>query len=136
MSNSNFQGSWIFVGVCQAEDTNEVAWRSTGRMLYCLDSRFFHQGSGSNHPYGDRKVSSGDRILLRLDLDERTLSFAVNEDNLKVLFTDLPETAYYPCVDLRDCGDQVRILSNNPQSKKNIFSIVYVDARYKIDDKF
>ena len=31
------------------------------------------------------------------------------------MFKDLPAIAYYPCVDLRDCGDQVRILSNNPQ---------------------
>merc|ERR1719171_853298 len=78
------QSSWIFFGVAQADDPNDVAWRSSGRMLYCLDSRFFHQGSGANHPHGDRKVGSGDRILIRLDCDAHTLEFAVNDDNLTV----------------------------------------------------
>jgi len=102
------------VGVAQADDTNDVAWRSSGHMLYCLDSRVFHQGSGSNHPCGDRKVCSGDCLRVVLDCTRRTLAFGVNSEKPLVLFRDLAPAAYVPAVDLRDCGDKVRILSSNP----------------------
>ena len=110
------QSSWIFVGVVQAEDTNDVAWRATGHMLYCLDSRFFHQGSGQNHPMGDRKIVSGDSIRVVLDCTRHTLAFGVNEEQPIVLFRDLEATWYVAAVDLRDCGDKVRILSSRQTS--------------------
>lgn len=106
--------SWIFVGVAQADDPNDVAWRSSGRMLYCLDSRFFHQGSGQNHPSGDRKISSGDCIRVVLDCTNHTLAFGINNEKPLVLFRELAPVAYVPAVDLRDCGDKVCILSSNP----------------------
>jgi len=109
---SETQSSWIFVGVAQADDPNDVAWRSTGHMLYCLDSRFFHQGSGQNHPCGDRKICSGDCVRVVLDCTRHTLAFGINDEKPIVLFRDLEPTFYVPAVDLRDCGDKVRILSN------------------------
>eukprot|EP00446_Apocalathium_sp_SHHI-4_P068831 CAMPEP_0177526318 /NCGR_PEP_ID=MMETSP0369-20130122/51025_1 /TAXON_ID=447022 ORGANISM="Scrippsiella hangoei-like, Strain SHHI-4" /NCGR_SAMPLE_ID=MMETSP0369 /ASSEMBLY_ACC=CAM_ASM_000364 /LENGTH=334 /DNA_ID=CAMNT_0019006545 /DNA_START=15 /DNA_END=1015 /DNA_ORIENTATION=- len=108
------QSSWIFVGVARADDLNDVAWRSSGHMLYCLDSRYFHQGSGQNHPSGDRKINSGDCIRVVLDCTQRTLAFGVNKEKLFVLFRDLEPVPYVPAVDLRDCGDKVRILSSSP----------------------
>lgn len=108
------QSSWIFVGVAQADDPNDVAWRSTGHMLYCLDSRYFHQGSGQNHPCGDRKISSGDCIRVVLDCTRQTIAFGINNEKPLVLFRDIAPAAYVPAVDLRDCGDKVRILSSNP----------------------
>jgi len=106
------QSSWIFVGIAQADDSNDVAWRSTGRMLYCLDARYFHQGSGQNHPNGDRKIYSGDCIRVTLDCQTHTLAFGVNQEKSLVLFQDLPAVAYVPAVDLRDCGDKVRLVSD------------------------
>ncbi|CAK9006200.1 unnamed protein product [Durusdinium trenchii] len=106
------QSSWIFVGVVQAEDLNDVAWRASGHMLYCLDSRFFHQGSGQNHPLGDRRMVSGDCIHVVLDCTRHTLAFGVNDEQPIILFRDLEATWYVPAVDLRDCGDKVRILSS------------------------
>eukprot|EP00931_Biecheleriopsis_adriatica_P100915 TRINITY_DN76150_c0_g1_i1.p1 TRINITY_DN76150_c0_g1~~TRINITY_DN76150_c0_g1_i1.p1 ORF type:complete len:867 (+),score=198.65 TRINITY_DN76150_c0_g1_i1:304-2601(+) len=114
---SETQSSWIFVGVAQADDTNDVAWRSTGHMLYCLDSRFFHQGSGQNHPAGDRKIMSGDCIRVVLDCTRHTLAFGVNNEKPTILFRDLEPTFYVPAVDLRDCGDKVRILSCQTQQR-------------------
>mmetsp|Transcript_11147 Transcript_11147/g.25307 ORF Transcript_11147/g.25307 Transcript_11147/m.25307 type:complete len:647 (+) Transcript_11147:45-1985(+) len=106
------QSSWIFVGISQADDFNDVAWRSSGRMLYCLDSRFFHQGSGQNHPNGDRKICSGDCIRIVLDCSRHTAAFGINNEKPRVLFRDLPPVPFVPAVDLRDCGDKVRILSS------------------------
>jgi hypothetical protein len=114
---SETQSSWIFVGVAQADDPNDVAWRSTGRMLYCLDSRFFHQGSGQNHPQGDRKIGSGVCIRVILDCTQHTLAFGINAEKPIVLFRDLAPVAYVPAVDLRDCGDKVRLVGCDPQSR-------------------
>ncbi|CAJ1384747.1 unnamed protein product [Effrenium voratum] len=100
------QSSWIFVGVVQAEDASDVAWRGSGHMLYCLDSRFFHQGSGQNHPCGDRKVVSGDCIKVVLDCNQHTLAFGINQEEPIVLFRDMEPTWYVAAVDLRDCGDK------------------------------
>lgn len=111
------QSSWIFVGVAQADDPNDVAWRSTGRMLYCLDSRFFHQGSGQNHPHGDRKIGSGTNIRVTLDCTQHTLAFGINAEKPLVLFRDLAPVAYVPAVDLRDCGDKVRLVGCDPQCR-------------------
>eukprot|EP00397_Hematodinium_sp_SG-2012_P036020 GEMP01038833.1.p1 GENE.GEMP01038833.1~~GEMP01038833.1.p1 ORF type:complete len:532 (+),score=97.33 GEMP01038833.1:30-1598(+) len=111
------QSSWIFIGICPQSDPNDVAWRSTGRMIYCLDSRYFHQGSGQNHPMGDRKIGNGDRITVLLDSDAHTLSFGINKQKPIVLFHNLPEgVPWVPAVDLRDCGDKVRLLTNNPHA--------------------
>ncbi|CAE8604643.1 unnamed protein product, partial [Polarella glacialis] len=95
----------------KADDNNDVAWRSTGHMLYCLDSRYFHQGSGQNHPLGDRKICSGDCIRVVLDCSRHTVAFGFNNEKPIVLFRDLEPTFYFPAVDLRDCGDKIRILS-------------------------
>eukprot|EP00929_Paragymnodinium_shiwhaense_P027826 TRINITY_DN16249_c0_g1_i1.p1 TRINITY_DN16249_c0_g1~~TRINITY_DN16249_c0_g1_i1.p1 ORF type:complete len:650 (-),score=126.43 TRINITY_DN16249_c0_g1_i1:64-2013(-) len=111
------QSSWIFVGIAQADDPNNVAWRSTGRMLYCLDSRYFHQGSGQNHPCGDRKICTGDCIRVVLDCTKHTLAFGINSEKPLVLFRDLSPVAYVPAVDLRDCGDKVHILRNSPHGR-------------------
>lgn len=111
------QSSWIFVGVVQADDPGDVAWRASGHMLYCLDTRCFHQGSGRNHPSGDRKIVSGDCIRVVLDCSQHTLAFGVNNETPMVLFHDLESTWYVPAVDLRDCGDKVRILSCRSESK-------------------
>lgn len=111
------QSSWIFVGVAQADDPNDVAWRSTGRMLYCLDSRFFHQGSGQNHPHGDRKIGSGTNIRITLDCTRHTLAFGINAEKPLILFRDLAPVAYVPAVDLRDCSDKVRLVGCDPQSR-------------------
>lgn len=110
------QSAWIFVGVAQADDPHDVAWRSTGHMLYCLDSRFFHRGSGQNHPSGDRKICSGDCIRVVLDCTRHTLAFGINNEKPVVLFRDMEPTCYVPAVDLRDCGDKVRILSSRSQA--------------------
>eukprot|EP00913_Durusdinium_trenchii_P022728 g21344.t1 len=107
------QSSWIFVGVVQAEDLNDVAWRASGHMLYCLDSRFFHQGSGQNHPLGDRRMVSGDCIHVVLDCTRHTLAFGVNDEQPIILFRDLEDHHLgIHRMDLRDCGDKVRILSS------------------------
>lgn len=117
VSIAETQSSWIFVGVAQADDPNDVAWRSTGRMLYCLDSRFFHMGSGQNHPHGDRKICSGTCIRVVLDCTGHTLAFGINNEKPQVLFRDLAAVAYVPAVDLRDCGDKVRLVSSDPHSR-------------------
>jgi len=113
------QSSWIFVGIAQADDPHDVAWRSTGRMLYCLDSRYFHMGSGQNHPCGDRKICSGDCVRVILDCTRHTLAFGINNEKPLTLFRDLAPVAYVPAVDLRDCGDKVRILSSSPHVRSN-----------------
>lgn len=108
------QSSWIFFGICNADDRSDCAWRNTGRMMYLLDSRTFHQGSGSNHPQGDRKISNGDRVTAILDCTHHTLSFSVNGENQWLAFRDLPASQpFVPALDLRDCGDKVRLLGNN-----------------------
>jgi len=117
VSIAETQSSWIFVGVAQADDPNDVAWRSSGRMLYCLDSRFFHMGSGQNHPHGDRKICSGTCIRIVLDCTGHTLAFGINNEKPQVLFRDLSPVAYVPAVDLRDCGDKVRLVSCDPHSR-------------------
>jgi len=114
------QSSWIFVGVAQADDPNDVAWRSTGRMLYCLDSRYFHQGSGQNHPQGDRKIASGTCIRVTLDCTQHTLAFGIGTEKPMVLFRDLAPVAYVPAVDLRDCGDKVRLVGADPLSRVSV----------------
>lgn len=107
------QSSWIFVGVVRADDQTDVAWRATGHMLYCLDSRCFHGGQGQNHPNGDRRVYSGDCVRVVLDCTRHTLAFGINQEKPLVLFRELAPMAYVPAVDLRDCGDKVRILASN-----------------------
>lgn len=47
-----------------------------------------------------------------LDCTRHTLAFGVNDEQPMVLFRDLEATWYVPAVDLRDCGDKVRILSS------------------------
>jgi len=108
------QCSWIFIGIAEADDPLDVAWRSSGRMLYCLDSRLFHRGSGSTHPAGDCRISSGDSVRVVLDCTGRTLAFGVNGERPTVLFRDLDPVAYVPAVDLRDCGDKISIASSVP----------------------
>lgn len=109
------QSSWIFIGIAHADDANDVAWRSSGHMLYCLDSRFFHQGSGQNHPCGDRSICSGDRVHVVLDCSRHTLAFGINDEEMIILFRNLEHAVYVPAVDLRDCGDKIRILRGRPQ---------------------
>lgn len=116
------QSSWIFVGVAQADDPNDVAWRSTGRMLYCLDSRYFHQGSGQNHPQGDRKIASGTCIRVTLDCTQHTLAFGIGTEKPVVLFRDMAPVAYVPAVDLRDCGDKVRLVAQPNLSSADSFA--------------
>jgi len=128
------QSSWIFVGIARADDKNDVAWRSSGRMLYCLDSRFFHEGAGQNHPCGDRKVGSGDTIHIVLDCTRHTCAFGINSEPT-VLFRDLPPIAYVAAVDLRDCGDKVRILSRNPHRQTGWTSARAVETSFPDRDR-
>merc|ERR1719506_127833 len=78
-------------------------------MIYCLDSRSFHNGSGSNHPRGDRVIRAGDVLRVVLNLRHRTLAFALNDESEVVLFRDLVPTSYVAAVDFRDCGDKVAL---------------------------
>lgn len=103
--------SFVFVGASHADDAVDGAWRSTGYMLYCLDSRIFHQGSGTEHPGGSRRIGSGDCIRLVLDCTERTLAFSINNDQPVVLFQELAPATFVPVVDLRDGGDKIRVRS-------------------------
>ena len=98
---------YLFVGIAEATDESEVAWRSTGRMIYCLDSRSFHNGSGSNHPRGDRVIRAGDSLRVILNLRDHTLAFALNGEPEVVLFEKLAAKSYVAAVDFRDCGDKV-----------------------------
>ncbi|CAL1145306.1 unnamed protein product [Cladocopium goreaui] len=76
---------------------------------------------GQNHPLGDRKIVSGDCIRVVWRPSETALGKRVNDEQPMVLFRDLEATWYVPAVDLRDCGDKVRILSSRQQDASAVF---------------
>ena len=59
--------------------------------------------------YGTKKVENGDYIDMYLDLDELTLSYAINDQDCGKAF-DIEDTAYRMAVNMRHVGTCLRLL--------------------------
>jgi len=103
----------IMIGVCEKnQKLNAYIGQSNtakGWSYYGATTGYTYHDGKSNAQYG-QKMKEGDIIGVTLDMDEGTLSFSRNGEDLGVAFsTGLLGHELYPAVSLYDVGDRVRI---------------------------
>lgn len=107
-------GSFLKIGVCTPRFASEEANKSS----IGLSAQAWGYGYGykwhvspmmpMNVLYG-RSFRDGDIVTIVLDMDQRTLQYVHNDEDLGIAFTDLPEKLL-PAVTLNYLEDQVTLL--------------------------
>lgn len=102
----------IMIGVCEKTHSlnNYIGQTSAhgGWSYYGATTGYTYHNGNSNSNYG-QKMQEKDVIGVVLDMDEGTLSFSRNGEDLGIAFsTDLVGRTLYPAVSLYDPGDRVR----------------------------
>lgn len=102
----------IMIGVCErSHRLNAYVGQSTsakGWSYYGATTGFTYHDGKSDSRYGQKMVQ-GDVIGALLDMEEGTLSFSRNGEDLGIAFRDLKGRDLYPAVSLYDSSDRVRI---------------------------
>ena len=100
-----------------------------GWSYYGATTGFTYHDGKSDSRYGQKMVQ-GDVIGVILDLNEGTLSFTRNGEDLGIAFKDIASRELYPAVSLYDAGDRVRFqplegapVDKGPLSKARIEGI-------------
>ena len=61
--------------------------------------------------YGEKRCREGDTIEMILDLDERTLSYSVNDESYGIAYKDIEITSYRAVVSTNNRNDQIKFIS-------------------------
>jgi len=109
------KSNWIFIGVA-ARSWKGYSDQSAGYLGQSADSWSYGSYSGwgkthnrSNQAYG-AAYTAGDKVVATVDMDKKTLSFAVNGKDLGVCHTGLADEVC-PAVTLYKGGDKVTLRS-------------------------
>eukprot|EP01122_Echinamoeba_exundans_P017354 TRINITY_DN911_c4_g1_i1.p1 TRINITY_DN911_c4_g1~~TRINITY_DN911_c4_g1_i1.p1 ORF type:complete len:3990 (-),score=695.43 TRINITY_DN911_c4_g1_i1:1688-12457(-) len=102
----------IMIGVCERSHRLNAyigqSASSKGWSYYGATTGFTYHDGKSDSRYGQKMVQ-GDVIGVTLDMDEGTLSFSRNGEDLGIAFRNLKGKDLYPAVSLYDAGDRIRI---------------------------
>lgn len=108
---------------------NALGGGHKGWSYYGATTGFTYHDGKSDSRYGQKMVQ-GDVIGVILDLNEGTLSFTRNGEDLGIAFKDIASRELYPAVSLYDAGDRVRFqplegapVDKGPLSKARIEGI-------------
>jgi ubiquitin-protein ligase len=101
----------VMIGVCEKNHKLNAYlgqnYGGKGWSYYGATTGFTYHDGKSDSKYG-QKMLQGDVIGVCLDLNEGTLSFSRNGEDLGTAFKDIASRELYPAISLYDAGDQVR----------------------------
>jgi len=73
---------------------------SKGFSLYCTKGTLYGQDGSFNRAYCQPYTTAGTRITVKLDMDARTLRFAINGAWQPIAWNNLPSITFYPSFDV------------------------------------
>jgi len=68
------------------------------------------KSSKSNQNYSDVKISTGDTIIVSLDLDKKLMQIFRNEEEIAFSAVTLGDFDFVPCVDMYHKSDKITLL--------------------------
>jgi len=103
----------VMIGVCEKSHKlnayiGQAPTGGKGWSYYGATTGYTYHDGKSDSRYG-QKMSQGDVITVILDMDENTLAFSRNGEELGVAFRDIKAKELYPAVSLYDAGDRLKI---------------------------
>jgi hypothetical protein len=102
----------VMIGVCERSHKLNayIGQNQSGKgwSYYGATTGYTYHDGKSDSRYGQKMVT-GDVISVTLDMDEGTLSFSRNGEDLGVAFRGLSGREVYPAISLYDAGDRVRV---------------------------
>eukprot|EP00123_Amoebidium_parasiticum_P021696 comp7204_c0_seq1/m.2916 comp7204_c0_seq1/g.2916 ORF comp7204_c0_seq1/g.2916 comp7204_c0_seq1/m.2916 type:complete len:133 (-) comp7204_c0_seq1:195-593(-) len=107
--------NWVFLGLLDmSAPANDKSYCDGGAYGWACGSRIFKAGNATSGDQGWTGFQQGDRVVLKIDRNNSTLSMRVARLGVQTFTMTIPNCQLYVHVNLYSNNDQVKLVKVDP----------------------